>query len=44
MALIEARGVTKRFGGLAAVSEVSFDLQDGEIPAGARLKSITAHA
>src|SRR5882724_9709026 len=31
MALIEARGVTKRFGGLAAVSEVSFDLQDGEI-------------
>ncbi len=31
MALIEARGVTKRFGGLAAVSEVTFDLQDGEI-------------
>src|SRR5215510_14021027 len=31
MALVEARGVTKRFGGLAAVSEVSFDLQDGEI-------------
>src|SRR5262245_11623971 len=31
MALVEARGVTKRFGGLAAVSEVSFDLQAGEI-------------
>src|SRR4030095_13711503 len=31
MALIEARGVTKKFGGLAAVSDVSFDLQDGEI-------------
>jgi branched-chain amino acid transport system ATP-binding protein len=31
MALVEARGVTKRFGGLAAVSEVSFDLEDGEI-------------
>ena len=31
MALIEARGVTKRFGGLAAVSEVSFNLQAGEI-------------
>ena len=31
MAILEARGVTKRFGGLAAVSDVSFDLQDGEI-------------
>ena len=31
MPLLEARGVTKRFGGLAAVSDVSFDLQDGEI-------------
>jgi len=31
MVMLEARGVTKRFGGLAAVSEVSFDLQDGEI-------------
>jgi len=31
MALLEARGVTKRFGGLAAVSQVSFDLRDGEI-------------
>jgi branched-chain amino acid transport system ATP-binding protein len=31
MAILEARGVTKKFGGLAAVSEVSFDLQDGEI-------------
>jgi branched-chain amino acid transport system ATP-binding protein len=31
MAIIEARGVTKRFGGLAAVSEVSFNLQAGEI-------------
>ena len=31
MALLEARGVTKRFGGLAAVADVSFDLRDGEI-------------
>jgi len=31
MAILEARSVTKKFGGLAAVSEVSFDLQDGEI-------------
>ncbi len=31
MAILEARGVTKRFGGLAAVSRVSFDLRDGEI-------------
>ena len=31
MAILEARGVSKRFGGLAAVSEVSFDLHDGEI-------------
>ena len=31
MALLEARGVTKRFGGLAAVSDVSFDLREGEI-------------
>lgn len=31
MVILEARGVTKKFGGLAAVSGVSFDLQDGEI-------------
>ena len=31
MVVLEARGVTKRFGGLAAVSEVSFDLHEGEI-------------
>ncbi len=31
MAILEARGVTKRFGGLAAVSEVSFELREGEI-------------
>jgi len=31
VALLEARGVTKKFGGLAAVSDVTFDLQDGEI-------------
>ncbi len=31
MAILEARGVTKLFGGLAAVSQVSFDLRDGEI-------------
>jgi branched-chain amino acid transport system ATP-binding protein len=31
MAILQAEAVTKRFGGLAAVSEVSFALQDGEI-------------
>ena len=31
MAILTARGVTKKFGGLAAVSDVSFDLADGEI-------------
>jgi branched-chain amino acid transport system ATP-binding protein len=31
MAILEAHGVTKRFGGLAAVSGVSFNLGDGEI-------------
>ena len=31
MAILEARAVTKKFGGLAAVSGVSFALQDGEI-------------
>lgn len=31
MAILEARGVTRLFGGLAAVSRVSFDLQEGEI-------------
>jgi branched-chain amino acid transport system ATP-binding protein len=31
MAILEARLVTKRFGGLAAVSDVSFDLAEGEI-------------
>jgi branched-chain amino acid transport system ATP-binding protein len=31
MAILEARSVTKKFGGLAAVSDVSFDLHDGEI-------------
>jgi branched-chain amino acid transport system ATP-binding protein len=31
MAILEAQAVTKRFGGLAAVSGVSFALQDGEI-------------
>ncbi|HTO12586.1 MAG TPA: ABC transporter ATP-binding protein [Candidatus Binatia bacterium] len=31
MAILEARGVSKRFGGLAAVSDVSFDLHAGEI-------------
>ena len=31
MAILEAHAVTKRFGGLAAVSGVSFALQDGEI-------------
>jgi branched-chain amino acid transport system ATP-binding protein len=29
--LLEAQVVTKKFGGLAAVSEVSFDLEEGEI-------------
>ena len=29
--ILTARGVTKRFGGLAAVSEVTFDLREGEI-------------
>ena len=31
MAILEARAVTKKFGGLAAVSDVTFDLHDGEI-------------
>ncbi len=31
MAILEAAGVTKKFGGLAAVSRVSFTLGDGEI-------------
>jgi branched-chain amino acid transport system ATP-binding protein len=31
MAILQARGLSKRFGGLAAVSDVSFDLADGEI-------------
>jgi branched-chain amino acid transport system ATP-binding protein len=31
VAILEARGVTKHFGGLAAVSRVDFDLRDGEI-------------
>ena len=31
MAILEAQAVTKKFGGLAAVSGVSFALQDGEI-------------
>jgi branched-chain amino acid transport system ATP-binding protein len=30
-ALLEVRGVSKRFGGLVAVSDVSFDLGEGEI-------------
>lgn len=30
-ALLEVRGVSKRFGGLVAVSDVSFDLAEGEI-------------
>jgi branched-chain amino acid transport system ATP-binding protein len=30
-AVLTARGVTKRFGGLAAVSDVTFDLHEGEI-------------
>ena len=31
MALLELRGLTKYFGGLAAVSDVSFDVAEGEI-------------
>jgi branched-chain amino acid transport system ATP-binding protein len=31
MEILEARGVTKLFGGLAALSDVSFDLREGEI-------------
>src|ERR1051325_3489862 len=31
MAILHARGVTKKFGGLAAVSDVSFHLEEGEI-------------
>ncbi len=31
MEMLQARGVTKLFGGLAAVSDVSFDLRQGEI-------------
>jgi len=31
MALLEVRGLTKRFGGLAAVSGLDFDVKDGEI-------------
>jgi branched-chain amino acid transport system ATP-binding protein len=31
MAILEGRGVTKRFGGLAAISVVDFDLREGEI-------------
>jgi branched-chain amino acid transport system ATP-binding protein len=31
MAILEAEGVTRKFGGLAAVSDVSFTLEDGEI-------------
>jgi branched-chain amino acid transport system ATP-binding protein len=30
-ALLEVDGVTKRFGGLSALNELSFDVQDGEI-------------
>ena len=29
--LMEVRNVTKRFGGLAALSGVSFDLEEGQI-------------
>ncbi|MBV9065025.1 MAG: ATP-binding cassette domain-containing protein, partial [Methylobacteriaceae bacterium] len=29
--LFEARGLTKRFGGLTAVSDVTFDIGEGEI-------------
>ena len=31
MAILSARGITKKFGGLAAVSDVTFDLHEGEI-------------
>ena len=31
MALLEVRGLTKYFGGLAAVSELDFDINQGEI-------------
>ena len=31
MALLELRGLTKRFGGLAAVSDVAFDVEPGEL-------------
>jgi branched-chain amino acid transport system ATP-binding protein len=31
MALLELRGLTKRFGGLAAVSNVAFDVESGEL-------------
>ena len=31
MSILQARRVTKMFGGLAAVSLVNFDLQEGEI-------------
>lgn len=31
MALLEVRGLTRHFGGLAAVEDVNFDLNDGEI-------------
>ncbi len=31
MALLEIRGLTKRFGGLAAVSDVAFDVEAGEM-------------
>jgi len=29
--LLEARGITKRFGGLTALDEVNFDLDEGHI-------------
>src|SRR5664279_2536977 len=32
-ALIEVRGVTRRFGGLAAVDDVSFDVHEGAVKA-----------
>jgi len=31
MALLEVRGLTKNFGGLAAVSQLDFNVQEGEI-------------
>ena len=31
MALLEVNGITKVFGGLKAVSEVSFEVEEGEI-------------